>query len=86
MIELSVKVFEILDHRFHLVHAPHGWYSLNEKEHGVNQQRIIGGVCDCCHKASMQFYGGGADNVHDDGRSNSYSSSLKRQAILKNPV
>ena len=44
MIELSDKVFEILNHRFHVVHAPHRWYSLDEKEHGVNQQRIIGGV------------------------------------------
>lgn len=42
MIELSDKVFEILDHRFHVVHAPHRWYSLDEKEHGVNQQRILG--------------------------------------------
>jgi UDP-N-acetyl-D-mannosaminuronate dehydrogenase len=42
----SQKVFEILNHRLHVVHAPHRWYSLEEKEHGVNQQRIIvgGGV------------------------------------------
>ena len=45
MTELSDKVFEILNHRFHVVHAPHRWYSLDENEHGVNQQRIIGGVC-----------------------------------------
>ncbi len=86
MIELSGKVFEILDHRFHVVHASHRWYSLDEKEHGVNQQRIIGGVCDCCLKAGMQFYGGGVDNVHDDGRSNSSSSSLKSLGILTHPV
>jgi hypothetical protein len=31
---------------------------LEEKEHGVNQLRVIGGVCDCCLKAGMQFYNG----------------------------
>ena len=86
MTELSDKVFEILDHRFHVVHAPHRWYSLEENEHGVNQQRIIEGVCDCCLKAGMQFYSGGVDNVHDDGRSNSSSSSLKSLGILMHPV
>jgi UDP-N-acetyl-D-mannosaminuronic acid dehydrogenase len=34
----------------------------------------------------MQFYGGGADKVHDDGRSNSSSSSLKSLGILMHPV
>jgi UDP-N-acetyl-D-mannosaminuronate dehydrogenase len=38
----SKKVFEIPNHRFHVVHPPHRWYSLDEKEHGVNQQRILG--------------------------------------------
>jgi UDP-N-acetyl-D-mannosaminuronic acid dehydrogenase len=42
----SKKVFEILNHRLHVVHAPHRWYALEEK-HGVNQLRVIGGVCDC---------------------------------------
>jgi UDP-N-acetyl-D-mannosaminuronic acid dehydrogenase len=40
----------------HVVHAPHRWYSLEEKEHGVNQLRVIGGVCGCCLKVGMQFY------------------------------
>jgi hypothetical protein len=31
---------------------------LEEKEHGVNQLRVIGGVCDCCLKSGMQFYDG----------------------------
>jgi nucleotide sugar dehydrogenase len=52
----SKKVFEILNHRLHVVHAPHRWYSLEEKEHGINQLRVIGGVCDCCLKVGMQFY------------------------------
>jgi UDP-N-acetyl-D-mannosaminuronic acid dehydrogenase len=50
------KVFEMLNHRLHVVHAPHRWYAAEEKEHGVNQLRVIGGVCDCCLKAGMQFY------------------------------
>jgi len=55
--ETSKKVFEILEHRLHVVHAPHRWYALEEKTHGVNQLRVIGGVCDCCLKIGMQFYG-----------------------------
>jgi UDP-N-acetyl-D-mannosaminuronate dehydrogenase len=54
----SKKVFELLNHRLHVVHAPHRWYALEEKEHGVNQLRVIGGVCECCLKAGMQFYDG----------------------------
>ena len=43
-------------------------------------------MCDSCLKAGMQFYGGGVDNVHDDGRRNSSSSSLKSLGILMHPV
>jgi len=50
------KVFEMLSHRLHVVHAPHRWYALEEKERGVNQLRVIGGVCNCCLKTGMQFY------------------------------
>jgi UDP-N-acetyl-D-mannosaminuronic acid dehydrogenase len=57
----SKKVFEILNHRLHVVHTPHRWYSLEEKEHGVNQLRVIGGVCDCCLRAGMWFYNGSGD-------------------------
>ena len=52
----SKKVFEMLNHRLHVAHAPHRWYALEEKEHGVNQLRVIGGVCDCCLRLAMQFY------------------------------
>src|SRR5437899_7034099 len=65
----SKKVFEMLSHRLHVVHAPHRWYALEEKVHGVNQLRVIGGVCDCCLKPGMQFYDGGASHSL-----NSYSS------------
>jgi UDP-N-acetyl-D-mannosaminuronic acid dehydrogenase len=56
----SKKVFEMLNHRLHVVHAPHRWYASEEKEHGVNQLRVIGGVCDCCLRAGMSFYNGHA--------------------------
>jgi UDP-N-acetyl-D-mannosaminuronic acid dehydrogenase len=65
----SKRVFEMLSHRLHVVHAPHRWYALEEKVHGVNQLRVIGGVCDCCINAGMQFYDGGASHSL-----NSYSS------------
>jgi UDP-N-acetyl-D-mannosaminuronic acid dehydrogenase len=54
----SKKVSEMLNHRLHVVHAPHRWYALDEKEHGVNQLRVIGGVRDCCLAIGMQFYDG----------------------------
>jgi hypothetical protein len=50
---------------------------LEEKDHGVNQLRVIGGVCDCCLKNAIQFYGypsGAIENVivnSNDGSCNS---------------
>ena len=54
----SKKVFEKVDHRLHVVHAPHRWYALEESIHGVNQLRIIGGVSNCCLQHGLNFYGG----------------------------
>jgi UDP-N-acetyl-D-mannosaminuronic acid dehydrogenase len=54
----SQKVFEKLDHRLHVVHAPHSWYALEEQEHGVNQLRILGGVSKCCLQEGLEFYDG----------------------------
>jgi UDP-N-acetyl-D-mannosaminuronate dehydrogenase len=54
----SNRVFEILNHRLHVVHVPHRWYALDEKEHGVNQLRVIGGVFECCLREGLQFYNG----------------------------
>jgi UDP-N-acetyl-D-mannosaminuronic acid dehydrogenase len=71
----SHKVLEILGHRLHVAHAPHRWYALEEKEHGVNQLRVVGGVYDCCLEAAMQFYNGNSSscvvssNSSDDSRS-----------------
>lgn len=82
----SKKIFEILHHRFHVVHAPHRWYSLEEKEHGVNQLRVIGGVKDCCIRHGMQFYSGNklftSDiTVAEERRSPLPSPSLSSQAL-----
>ena len=70
----SKKVFEILDHRLHVVHAPHRWYALEEKEHGVNQKRVIGGVCDCCLRAGMRFYSGMEEQTYSDTTPKPYNS------------
>ena len=52
----------MLNHRLHVAHAPHRWYALEEKEHGVNQLRVVGGVCNCCLKVALQFYDGSSTN------------------------
>ena len=70
----SKKVYEILNHRLHVVHVPHRWYALEEKEHGVNQIRVIGGVCDCCLRAGMRFYSGTEEETYFDTTPNSYNS------------
>jgi UDP-N-acetyl-D-mannosaminuronic acid dehydrogenase len=52
----SKKVSEFLEHKVHVVHAPHRWYSEEENIHGVNQPRVIGGVSSCCLEMGMNFY------------------------------
>ncbi len=82
----SKKIFEILNHRMHVVHAPHRWYSLEENIHGVNQLRVIGGVCDCCLKAGLAFYDG-IDRVNANSQSYLLSSSIpKSLGIPMHPV
>lgn len=54
----SQKVFELLEHRLHVVHAPHRWYSQDEEKYGVNQLRVMGGVNPCCLKLGSEFYTG----------------------------
>ena len=77
----SKKIFEMLNHRLHVAHAPHRWYSLEEDVHGVNQVRVIGGVSDCCLKVALQFYDSGNEalefndiidnnNKHENSRRN----------------
>jgi UDP-N-acetyl-D-mannosaminuronate dehydrogenase len=70
----------------HVVHAPHRWYSLEENIHGVNQLRVIGGVCDCCLKAGLAFYDG-IDRVNANSQSYLLSSSIpKSLGIPMHPV
>jgi UDP-N-acetyl-D-mannosaminuronic acid dehydrogenase len=71
----SKKVFEMLNHRLHVAHAPHRWYALEEQEHGVNQVRVIGGVCDCCLKIAMYFYDGRSENMDNSSTSSSSTST-----------
>jgi UDP-N-acetyl-D-mannosaminuronic acid dehydrogenase len=72
----SKKVFEKVDHRLHVVHAPHRWYALEEQEHGVNQLRIIGGVSNCCLQYGMSFYDGTSTTVNTNNSSNSGVSNI----------
>lgn len=52
----SKRIFEMLNHRLHVAHAPHRWYALEEDVHGVNQLRVLGGVNDCCLRLALEFY------------------------------
>jgi UDP-N-acetyl-D-mannosaminuronic acid dehydrogenase len=81
----SKRVFEILNHRMHVVHAPHRWYALEENIHGVNQLRVIGGVCECCLRAGLAFYGG-VDSVSVNAQCYSSPSSPKSLGIPMHPV
>ncbi len=79
----SKKVSEILNHRLHVVYAPHRWYALEEKEHGINQLRVIGGVCDCCLRIGLQFYCGN----NDGGEGRIYPTTpYKNQKVAMHPV
>jgi len=73
----SKKVFEIMNHRLHVAHVPHRWYALEEMNHGVNQLRVIGGVCDCCLKAAMQFYGYQVDSIGNGISADNAEHSLR---------
>ena len=81
----SKRVFEMLNHRLHVAHIPHRWYALEEKEHGVNQLRIVGGVCDCCLKAAVQFYGQiNVNNNSDNNNNNNNNNSINNKINIGN--
>jgi UDP-N-acetyl-D-mannosaminuronic acid dehydrogenase len=87
----SARVFEMLNHRLHVAHAPHRWYALEEKEHGVNQLRVVGGVCDCCLQTAMQFYNGTCSSfistsIATDISSSSSEGMPKSLGIPMHPV
>jgi nucleotide sugar dehydrogenase len=77
----SKKVFEMLNHKLHVAHAPHRWYALEEQEHGVNQVRVIGGVCDCCLKIAMYFYDGRSENMNNSSSSSSNEEKNKTKSL-----
>lgn len=77
------KMFEILEHRFHVVHAPHRWFALEEDLHGVNQLRVIGGVCDCCLRTGIRFYDG---VEHEEKSELEYYSGTKAYRSLGIPM
>jgi UDP-N-acetyl-D-mannosaminuronic acid dehydrogenase len=77
----SKKVFEMLNHKLHVAHAPHRWYALEEQEHGVNQVRVIGGVCDCCLKIAMYFYDGRSENMNNSSSSSSNEEKSKAKSL-----
>src|SRR5215467_9844394 len=76
----SKKVFEMLNHRLHVALAPHRWYALEQEEHGVNQLRVLGGVCQCCLDVAMDFYDGGiASDENNNGGSGKDSKQQEQQ-------
>ena len=83
----SKKVFEKVDHRLHVVHAPHRWYALEEEIHGVNQLRIVGGVSNCCLQHGLNFYDGREVIPQQKTEStNTETLGLKSLSIPMHPV
>jgi UDP-N-acetyl-D-mannosaminuronic acid dehydrogenase len=83
----SRKIFEMVNHRMHVAHVPHRFYSLEEDQHGVNQVRVVGGVCDCCLEAAIQFYSGHADtNITSTNfiTGNSSKTTIRRSGANRN--
>lgn len=85
----SKRVFELLEHRLHVVHVPHRWYSLDEKKYGVNQLRILGGVNSCCLKLGLEFYNGissdeSSNNCNDDDLFLQYDNIEKNRIFSEN--
>src|SRR6476619_2459329 len=74
----SKKVFEMLNHRLHVAHAPHRWYALEEKEHGVNQLRVVGGVCQCCLDVAMEFYDGRV-RINGESKGQAYGIEIESE-------
>jgi UDP-N-acetyl-D-mannosaminuronic acid dehydrogenase len=79
----SKKIFEMLNHRLHVAHAPHRWYALEEDVHGVNQVRVIGGVSDCCLKIALRFYDSGNEvlELSDNIPSNNICGTAKTKSL-----
>ncbi len=80
----SKKVFEKVDHKLHVVHAPHRWYSLEENIHGVNQLRVIGGVSKCCLQHGLNFYDGRKNGIILEDNYNYTESNENNNLIIAN--
>ena len=52
----SEQIESILEHRLHVVHVPHRFYIHEQKTHGVNQRRVLGGCKQCCIDEGFEFY------------------------------
>jgi UDP-N-acetyl-D-mannosaminuronic acid dehydrogenase len=78
----SKKVYEKVDHRLHVVHAPHRWYALEEKEHGVNHLRIIRGVSNCCLQYGLRFYNGSSSAASAATTSSSAASAATTSSFV----
>jgi UDP-N-acetyl-D-mannosaminuronic acid dehydrogenase len=76
----SRKVFELVNHRLHVAHVPHRWYSAEQENHGVNQLRVAGGVCDCCLKKAVEFYSGFNGSVKGNGASK--LNTIKENSVV----
>lgn len=50
------KVLEIVNHKMHVLHVPHRYYSKEAETHGVNQLRVLGAPNECCGKMGEYFY------------------------------
>jgi UDP-N-acetyl-D-mannosaminuronic acid dehydrogenase len=79
----SKRIFEMLNHRLHVAHAPHRWYALEEDVHGVNQLRVLGGVNDCCLRQALEFYDGRNKNLENNERN---ELGVKNLGIPMHPV
>jgi len=53
---VSNQVERLLEHKLHVAHVPHRFYSEDKKEHGVKQLRVLGGCKGCCTRAALGFY------------------------------
>ena len=81
----SRRIFEMMNHRIHVVHVPHRWYALEQDVHGVNQLRVIGGVSECCLKLGLEFYGTNNGELITSGACNDQvANSSDTYRILKN--
>jgi len=74
----SKKVFELLNHRLHVVHAPHRWYAAEEKEHGVNQLRVTNAITSNSIDSN--------NNNYDDNYGNKNKNNQKSLGIPMHPV